>query len=94
MAANFGGTNYAVSTKEMNVKDKSSHILVCTMGRLLHLLQNKAIDGSKVRCVVVDECDIMLSKEKSRDEVRKVIEKTDRNKQVMMFTATLDQKTK
>merc|ERR1712159_50550 len=65
------------------------HILVGTPGRILGLANDKAADLSKVKHFVLDECDKMLEELDMRKQVQDIFKCTPREKQVMMFSATL-----
>ena len=64
-------------------------ILVSTPGRILALLRDRAIDLSKVKHFVLDECDKMLEALDMRRDVQDIFKQTPHSKQVMMFSATL-----
>merc|ERR1712178_55565 len=65
------------------------HILVGTPGRILGLANDKTADLSKVKHFVLDECDKMLEELDMRKQVQDIFKCTPREKQVMMFSATL-----
>lgn len=65
------------------------HIIVGTPGRVKDLIQQKALDVSKVKFFVLDECDKVLDALDMRRDVQQIFMETPHVKQVMMFTATL-----
>jgi ATP-dependent RNA helicase UAP56/SUB2 len=65
------------------------HIVVGTPGRVKQLIADKILDASKVKFFVFDECDQVLEKLDMRKTVQEIFRETPREKQVMMFTATL-----
>jgi len=67
------------------------HILVGTPGRLMDLVQGNHLKVNNLTHFVMDECDKLLQKIDMRSDVQKIFLKTPRQKQTMMFTATLDQ---
>jgi len=71
------------------LKESTPHIIVATPGRLVALCQKKIIDLSKVKHFILDECDQMLEQLDMRKSVQDVFKETPREKQVMMFSATL-----
>jgi ATP-dependent RNA helicase UAP56/SUB2 len=88
--------------------DAAPHIVVGTPGRLLDLAEpftgrngrgdgSVALDLSNIKIFIVDECDRVLATEAAgrgmREKVQKIFMKTPKEKQVMMFSATLDQET-
>lgn len=74
-------------------------ILIGTPGRIADLLRHKAIDVSKLKYFVVDECDLQFETIRipyptplsigCRRDIHEVFTSTPYDKQVMMFTATL-----
>merc|ERR1712227_773667 len=50
---------------------------------------DKTLDMSKVKHFVLDECDKMLEELDMRKQVQDIFKETPREKQVMMFSATL-----
>jgi len=65
------------------------NIVVGTPGRVLDLVERKKLDLSKVKFFVLDECDKVLEQD-MRKSVQRIFMATPTNKQVMMFTATLN----
>jgi len=63
--------------------------VVSTPGRILGLANEKTADFSKVKHFVLDECDKMLEELDMRKQVQDIFKCTPREKQVMMFSATL-----
>merc|ERR1712070_556794 len=71
------------------LKESVPHIVVATPGRLLALTKDKTLDLGKVKHFVLDECDQMLEQLDMRKAVQDIFKETPREKQVMMFSATL-----
>lgn len=84
----YGGVNVRQSIETLN-NDKP-HIVVGTPGRILDLANRKALDLSKVKHFVMDECDRMLVELSMRKDVQSIFRMTPHEKQVMMYSATLD----
>ncbi len=80
----YGGVNIVPQIK--NISD--SHIVVATPGRLLDHINRKNIDFKKIRFLVLDETDKMLEMGFIED-VEKIIYKLPRNRQTLMFSATI-----
>jgi ATP-dependent RNA helicase UAP56/SUB2 len=104
-ASVFGGL--PVHLDQAKLRDEKPHIIVGTPGRMLHLVQGRLLDVSSVKYFVVDEADIVLetlSKLFSlsfsyptlgmRSDVQRIFARTPREKQVMMFSATLSEETR
>merc|ERR1711988_681155 len=83
----FGGEPIKKHRDEL--KESVPHIVVATPGRLLALTKEKTLDLSKVKHFVLDECDQMLEQLDMRKSVQDIFKNTPREKQVMMFSATL-----
>jgi len=83
----FGGVN--MKTQKDELKATPPHIIVATPGRLKVLASDGAINMSQCRHFVLDECDKMLEATDMRADVQDIFKRTPRQKQVMMFSATL-----
>eukprot|EP00478_Filoreta_tenera_P000433 GABV01000433.1.p1 GENE.GABV01000433.1~~GABV01000433.1.p1 ORF type:complete len:438 (-),score=203.31 GABV01000433.1:8-1297(-) len=87
VAVLFGGMPIAEHRRVL--KDEKPHIVVGTPGRVLALAKEKALDLSKLKRFVLDECDKMLEQLDMRRDVQEIFKMCPRNKQVMMFSATI-----
>jgi superfamily II DNA/RNA helicase len=67
----------------------SAHIIVATPGRLIDLLQRKAADLGRVHILVIDEADRMADMG-FLPQVAKILPHIPRERQTMLFSATLD----
>jgi superfamily II DNA/RNA helicase len=63
-------------------------VLVATPGRLLDLVNGNALRLKQVNCLVLDEADRMLDMGFIHD-IRKIISKLPRDRQTMLFSATM-----
>lgn len=63
-------------------------IVVGTPGRLLDHLENHKLELSKIKCVVLDEADKMVEMGFIED-IRRILDKTPKNRQVLLFGATI-----
>ncbi len=70
---------------------KTSEIVVGTPGRMLDHLRRRTIDFRKVRFLILDETDKMLEMG-FIDDVEKIISYTPKNRQTLMFSATIMEK--
>ncbi|KAF0993170.1 hypothetical protein HZS_7055, partial [Henneguya salminicola] len=87
VSAFFGGI--PIAKDEQILKNDSPHIVVGTPGRILALLNDKKMSLRHVKHFIIDECDKMLESIDMRTDVQNIFKTTPRQKQVMMFSATL-----
>lgn len=80
----YGG----VSINPQMIKLQGTEILVATPGRLIELVESKAVSLSDVQILVLDEADKMLSLG-FKDEVHKILSLLPRYRQNLLFSATL-----
>jgi ATP-dependent RNA helicase UAP56/SUB2 len=84
----YGGVNIKQNVETLT--NEKPHIIVGTPGRVLDLSNRKHLDLSKVKHFILDECDHMLAELSMRKDVQAIFRATPPEKQVMMFSATLD----
>lgn len=74
--------------RQMSALQRPTHIIVATPGRLIDLVNKKAVDLRKVKTVILDEADEMLSMgfKKELDEILSFVHNID-NK--WLFSATI-----
>ena len=80
-----GGVGYGKQREALN---RGVDILVATPGRLLDLLEQRALTLQSVKILVLDEVDRMLDMGFLPD-VRCIVEKIPRERQTLLFSATL-----
>ena len=68
-----------------------SDVVIATPGRMISHLQNSGVDLSHVECLILDEADRMLDMGFS-DDILKIISYLPRERQTVMFSATLPPK--
>ena len=68
-----------------------SDVVIATRGRMISHLQNSGVDLSHVECLILDEADRMLDMGFS-DDILKIISYLPRERQTVMFSATLPPK--
>lgn len=74
-----------------NIKTIKPHIVVGTAGRLLDLIQQKKLKVHEVKTIILDEVDSLITR-KGEAIVEKIIKTTLRDRQLLGFTASLDEK--
>lgn len=67
-------------------------IIVGSAGRILELIQKKKITAHLIKTIVLDEADRLLD-DQHLETVKAVIKTTQRDRQMLLFSATLPQKT-
>lgn len=85
-ASIYGGVGYGGQRKAL---DRGVELVVACPGRLEDLMQMKAIDLRDVTTVVIDEADQMADMG-FLPAVRRIVEQTAADRQVLLFSATLD----
>jgi superfamily II DNA/RNA helicase len=81
----YGGT----PVREQAKKLKGAHIVVATPGRLHDLVERKLISLDRVRTLILDEADRMLDMG-FKPQVERIVRVLPRDRQTMLFSATLD----
>src|SRR5262249_55902459 len=81
----YGGTPVAAQAK----RARGTHVLVATPGRLQDFLERRLISLDAVRILVLDEADRMLDMG-FKPQVERILRRVPRNRQTMLFSATLD----
>ncbi|HEY4346199.1 MAG TPA: DEAD/DEAH box helicase [Gaiellaceae bacterium] len=85
VAAVYGGASLGMQAKQA----RTAEILVATPGRLNDLIERRMVSLSGVRVLVLDEADRMLDMG-FRPQVDRILAGVPRNRQTMLFSATLD----
>lgn len=83
----YGGASIVM---QMRALRKGVHIVVATPGRLIDMIERKAIDLEKVHYVVLDEADEMLNMG-FRDDIDFVLKNTPNRQSTWLFSATMPQ---
>jgi ATP-dependent RNA helicase DeaD len=68
------------------------HIIVGSSGRVLELIKKKKISAHTIKTIVIDEADRLLDQH-NIESVKAVIKTTLRDRQLLMFSATMSDKT-
>jgi superfamily II DNA/RNA helicase len=72
------------------LKKNCPHVVVGTPGRILALAKSKALNLRHVKHFIIDECDKVLESLDMRRDVQEIFKMTPHEKQVLMFSATLN----
>ena len=81
----YGGASIMMQIRALK---KGVHIVVATPGRLIDMIERKAIDLDKVKYVVLDEADEMLNMG-FRDDIDFVLKNTVKRESIWLFSATM-----
>ena len=85
ITAVYGGVGIYNQAKQAG----RSHVLVATPGRLLDLIDRRAVDLGQVEHLVLDEADRMLDMG-FKPVVDRIVAMTPRDRQTLLFSATLE----
>jgi ATP-dependent RNA helicase DeaD len=85
ITAVYGGSSIGMQIKDLK---KGTHVVVATPGRLIDLIERKAIDLANIEYVVLDEADEMLNMG-FRDDIEFVLQHTPMRKSTWLFSATM-----
>ncbi|TXF85678.1 DEAD/DEAH box helicase [Neolewinella aurantiaca] len=75
-------------TRQIKALQRPTHIIVATPGRLLDLIERKAVDISGVKTLVLDEADEMLSMG-FKDDLNKILSYNKSKRNTWLFSATM-----
>ena len=84
----IGGTNI---NKDLQILRRDSHLVIGTPGRILDLVNRKALDLRKLNTLILDEFDRMLDMGFVHD-VKKILYGMQNRKHTLLFSATLNDK--
>ena len=85
IAAVYGGAPISSQSK----RARGAHVLVATPGRLQDLIERRLVSLDRVRTLVLDEADRMLDMG-FKPQVDRIVSRLRRERQTMLFSATLD----
>ena len=86
----IGGTNI---NKDLQLLRRSSHVVIGTPGRILDLVNRKALDLRGFNTLILDEFDRMLDMGFIHD-VKKIIYGMQRRKHTLLFSTTVNKSQK
>jgi ATP-dependent RNA helicase DeaD len=81
----YGGTPIGGQIRELK---RGVHIVVATPGRLIDLIERKAIDLEQIKYVVLDEADEMLNMG-FQDDIEFILQNTPKREATWLFSATM-----
>ncbi|OAB78032.1 DEAD/DEAH box helicase [Cochleicola gelatinilyticus] len=81
----YGGEKIDIQIRNLK---RPTHIVVATPGRLLDLLERKAVNIENIKTLVLDEADEMLSMGFKQD-INKILKQTKGKRTTWLFSATM-----
>ena len=81
----YGGTSIGLQIKDLR---RGVQIVVATPGRLIDLIERKAINLDQIRYVVLDEADEMLNMG-FQDDIEFILQNTPKRESTWLFSATM-----
>jgi superfamily II DNA/RNA helicase len=81
----YGGAPVSQQAKRL----KGAHVVVATPGRLQDLVERRLLSLDHIQILVLDEADRMLDMG-FRPQVERIVRRLPRDRQTMLFSATLD----
>src|SRR4029078_3058144 len=85
VVAVYGGSSITMQIRDIR---KGVHIVVATPGRLIDLIERKAINLEEIKYVVLDEADEMLNMG-FQDDIEFILQNTPRRDSTWLFSATM-----
>jgi ATP-dependent RNA helicase DeaD len=85
VTAVYGGTSITMQIRELK---RGTHIVVATPGRLIDLIERKAINLGQIHYVVLDEADEMLNMG-FKDDIEFILQNTPNRQSIWLFSATM-----
>jgi ATP-dependent RNA helicase DeaD len=85
VVAVYGGSSITMQIRDIR---RGVHIVVATPGRLIDLIERKAINLEEIKYVVLDEADEMLNMG-FQDDIEFILQNTPRRDSTWLFSATM-----
>lgn len=85
IVAVYGGTSISMQIRDIR---RGVHIIVATPGRLIDLIERKAINLEKIKYVVLDEADEMLNMG-FQEDIEFILQNTPKRDSTWLFSATM-----
>jgi ATP-dependent RNA helicase DeaD len=85
VTAVYGGTSISMQIRDLK---RGTQIIVATPGRLIDLIERKAINLEKIQFVVLDEADEMLNMG-FKDDIEFILKNTPNRQSIWLFSATM-----
>ncbi|KAG0022978.1 Suppressor of the cold-sensitive snRNP biogenesis mutant brr1-1 [Podila clonocystis] len=86
----YGGKPIAADQAVLANKSRSPHVVVGTPGRIKDLIERRHLNVEYIKHFILDECDKLLEGDNMRCDVQQIFMACPRAKQVLMFSATVN----
>jgi superfamily II DNA/RNA helicase len=80
----IGGINLGKNIKDI----KSSNLIICTFGRMYHLIKEKKINLEQIKLFAIDEADDLLNSDYIK-EIKELITNLKETSQILLISATI-----
>jgi ATP-dependent RNA helicase DeaD len=90
VTAVYGGTSITTQIRDLK---RGTQIVVATPGRLIDLIERKAIQLDQIQYIVLDEADEMLNMG-FRDDIEFILQNTPKKESTWLFSATMPSEVK
>ena len=87
----IGGINVKDNIENLSKKPRKPHVVIGTPGRILDMINKGALNTKKLKIMIIDEADEMLS-EGFVDQIYKIFRTMPSTIQVGLFSATMTEK--
>ena len=87
----IGGINVKDNIENLSKKPRKPHVVIGTPGRILDMINKGALNTKKLKIMIIDEADEMLS-EGFVDQIYKIFRSMPSKIQVGLFSATMTEK--
>jgi len=84
----FGGTSIFEDDYDSHFKKTNPHVIAGCPGRVYDMIRREKIDSTKIKLVILDEADELLSSG-FKEQIYNIFQSFSSNIQVALFTATL-----
>jgi len=88
----YGGID--IKQNQKVIKEEQPNIIIGTPGRVQQLIEEGTIKVDKLKRFIMDECDQLIDSLDMRQTVQKIFRATPKEKQVLMFSATISEATR
>jgi superfamily II DNA/RNA helicase len=81
----IGGTDIKNNIKEL----RKTNLIIGTIGRLYHMISDKKIYMNNMKCIILDEADVLLSDNNIDDKLKYILDNKTMDTQLILISATM-----